>query len=180
MDCDTAQRTVLLNVADASLVQEAQSHIQHCVVCGGVSSHQTSEVEIEVQRRSQRSLLGRAFLAALGGLQLALATPWLFGSSPFWNSSGDTADIHLARDGALGMVFALVALSVAFSPRLAVFALPVTFVLLLIQTAMGIFDHSQQHVHVGFESVHILGALIAVGIAILARPKRMRRIEKSA
>lgn len=172
MDCALAQRTVLLNIADAALLAEARLHIQNCEHCGGNKPSAHKALTEQLSRRTQRSMIGRIVLGSLGLFQLALALPWLFGSSPFWESTAQTAQIHLARDGAIGVVFALIALSVAISPRLAIFSLPVALVMLLIQVATGFFDKSQSHVHVGFEWIHVLIAAISIGVSMLARPKR--------
>jgi hypothetical protein len=173
MDCVEAQKTVLLSIADANKMEEARLHVRSCIHCAGAEiSPSVDAIAHEVARRANRSVKGRLVLVVLGVIQLFLALPWLFGSSPFWNSTAGTDTSHLSRDGAIGIVFGLVAISVAYSPRLAVFALPITFVMLLLQTVTGVFDNSQDHVHANFESVHIIGAAISIGVAILARPKR--------
>ncbi len=173
MDCVEAQKTVLLSIADANRMEEARIHVRTCIHCAGAEiSASVESIAHEVARRSNRSVKGRLVLAVLGVFQLVLALPWLFGSSPFWNSTAGTDTSHLSRDGAIGIVFGLVAISVAYSPRLAVFALPITFVMLLLQTVTGVFDNSQEHVHANFESVHIISAAISIGVAILAKPKR--------
>jgi len=173
MDCAEAQKTVMLSIADVQKMEEARLHVQTCTKCAGSNISPSIEaLAYEVARRADRSGKGRLVLSVLGVIQLFLALPWLFGSSPFWNSSAGTDTSHLSRDGAIGIVFGLVAISVAYSPRLAVFALPITFVMLLLQTVTGVFDNSQEHVHANFESVHIIGAAISIGVAILARPKR--------
>jgi hypothetical protein len=176
MECVEAQKTVLLSIADAIKMEEARLHVRTCANCAG--SELSSSVDIiahEVTRRADRSTKGRFVLAILGAIQLVLALPWLFGTSPFWNATAGTDASHLSRDGAIGIVFGFVAFSVAYSPRLAVFALPITFVMLLLQTAAGVFDNSQEHVHANFEIVHIVGAAISIGIAILAKPKRVAK-----
>lgn len=173
MDCVEAQKAVLLSIADANKMEEARLHVRSCIRCAGAEiSPSVAAITHEVTRRADRSVKGRLVLTTLGVIQLILALPWLFGSSPFWNSSAGTDTSHLSRDGVLGIVFGIVAISVAYSPRLAVFALPITFIMLLLQTVTGVFDNSQEHVHANFESVHIIGAAISIGIAVLTKPKR--------
>ena len=53
----------------------------------------------ELNRFRRASPIGRLFLAVLSAVQLFLAIPWLFGSSPLFGA--ETADMHLTRDGAL-------------------------------------------------------------------------------
>lgn len=181
MNCEQARNAVLLNIVDAAVLESARLHIQTCTDCSGdTNSDLTQSVISQMRLRSNRSPIGRSSLAFLGIVQLVLALPWLFGTSPLWDAHAGTHASHLARDGALGIVFGLVAVSVAFSPRLAVFALPVTFIMLLVQTVTGVFDSSQQNVHISFESVHIIGALISIGVAILARPKRGTKVTAAA
>lgn len=176
MDCTEAQKTVLLSIADSNKMEEARLHVRTCTKCSGAdNSTSLAGVIQEVSRRADRSFKGRLTLAMLGIVQLVLALPWLFGSSPLWNSSAGTDTSHLSRDGAIGIMFGLAAISVARSPRLAVFALPITLIMLLLQAITGIFDDSQGHVHGNFESVHIISAVISIGIAILARPKRLKQ-----
>jgi hypothetical protein len=176
MECAEAQKTVMLSIADAQKMEEARIHVRTCISCTG-SNYLGSidNLANAINRRADRSSIGRWVLATLGAIQLVLALPWLFGSSPFWSTASGTDTSHLSRDGAIGIVFGLVAISVACSPRLAVFALPITFIMLLLQTVTGIFDNAQENVHASFEVVHIIGALISIGIAVLARPKRVKK-----
>jgi len=131
----------------------------------------------EVNRFRRATPIGRLLLAALSAIQLFLAIPWLFGSSPLFGA--ETADMHLTRDGALGIIFALSGLSVAWRTRLAFFALPLVFVLMIMQTAFAFIDYFAEHVTSGFEGVHLLSAAIGVGIAIFVRPRGPRSRRQS-
>ena len=126
----------------------------------------------ELNRLRRTSPIGRLFLAALSAVQLFLAIPWLFGSSPLFGA--ETADLHLTRDGALGIIFALSGLAVAWRTRLAFFALPLVFALMIMQTAFAFIDYFANNVTSGFEWVHLLGAAIGVSIAIFVRPRGPR------
>ena len=126
----------------------------------------------ELNRFRRRDILPRTTLAALAAVQLILAIPWLFGSSPLFGSA--TADMHLTRDGALGIVFGVSGLAVAYRTSLAWFALPLVFLLILVQTAFVFIDHRSQNVASVFELLHLLGALIGVGIAYFLRPRGSR------
>jgi hypothetical protein len=126
----------------------------------------------EVNRFRRSSWLGRTVLAAISAVQLFLAVPWLFGSSPLFGA--ETADLHLARDGALRISLALSGLAVAWRTRLAFFALPLVFVLMVVQTTFAFIDYFAEHVTSGFEWVHLLGAAIGVGIAMYVRPRGPR------
>lgn len=126
----------------------------------------------ELNRFRRRDILPRTTLAALAAVQLILAIPWLFGSSPLFGSA--TADMHLTRDGALGIVFGVSGLAVAYRTSLAWFALPLVFLLILVQTAFAFIDHRTQNVASVFELLHLLGALIGVGIAYFLRPRGAR------
>jgi hypothetical protein len=123
----------------------------------------------EVNRYRRVSLVTRIILAVLSGAQLLVAIPWLFGSSPLFGAA--TADLHLTRDGALGIVFGVSGLAVALRTQTAWFALPLVFVLLLLQTFFAFVDHQASHVTTAFESFHLLGAAIGVVIALFIRPR---------
>lgn len=124
----------------------------------------------ELRRHSRRSRGGRLALAVLGVLQAVLALPWLIGESPIWRI--DAVDqAHLTRDGAFGAVLAGAAIAVAWSVRLAWFALPLVVGAMVLQAVLGIVDHGAAHVSVAFEVVHVLGALIGIGIALFVRPR---------
>lgn len=127
----------------------------------------------ELRRRTRRSRAGRLVLGALGLLQAVLALPWLVGESPLWRFEA-VDEQHLTRDGAFGAVLAAAALAVAWSVRLAWFALPVVVGAMVLQAVLGVVDHGAAHVSVAFEVVHVVGALIGIGIALLVRPRGSR------
>ena len=175
MDCTSAQRLVLSNIAPVEQLADARTHIANCAMCGGTNSAAQKSIQDKISLRSNRSVWGRAFLGLLGVLQLILALPWLFGSTMLWSTSISADAAHLSRDGALGFMFATIAIAVAISPRLAVFALPIALLLIILQTATGFVDHANEDVLVSFETIHMLGAVIGGSIAVLSFPKRIKR-----
>ncbi len=175
MDCTSAQRLVLSNIAPVEQLADARTHIANCALCGGTNSAAQKSIQDKISLRSNRSVWGRAFLGLLGVLQLILALPWLFGSTMFWSASISADAAHLSRDGALGFMFATIAIAVAISPRLAVFALPIALLLIILQTVTGFVDHTNEDVLVSFETIHMLGAIIGGSIAVLSFPKRIKR-----
>jgi membrane associated rhomboid family serine protease len=130
----------------------------------------------EIDRHRRESRTGRVILGVLSVTQLVLALPWLFGSPGLW-MPGDATSAHLTRDGSLGLLFAVVGLAVAHSPKRAWFALPLVAVLVAVQTFFGIFDQHQQSTFGVFEAVHALGAAIAVGIALFVKPRKRQHNE---
>ena len=175
MDCTSAQRLVLSNIAPVEQLADARTHIANCAMCGGTNSAAQKSIQDKISLRSNRSVWGRALLGLLGVLQLILALPWLFGSTMFWSTSISADAAHLSRDGALGFMFATIAIAVAISPRLAVFALPIALLLIILQTVTGFVDHANEDVLVSFETIHMLGAVIGGSIAVLSFPKRTKR-----
>jgi hypothetical protein len=144
-------------------------------MCGGINSAAQKTIQDKISLRSKRSFWGRAFLGLLGLIQLFLALPWLFGSTMFWSTSLGADAAHLSRDGALGFMFATIAIAVAVSPRLAVFALPIALLLIILQTVTGFVDHANNDVLASFETIHMLGAVIGASIAVLSFPKRVKK-----
>lgn len=128
----------------------------------------------ELRRHSRRSPVLRIALLAASTTQLAIATPWLFGTSPLWAVS-EATESHLTRDGVIGVVFAVVGLSVAHRPSRAFLALPLAFLMLLVQIAFVVVDSRGAGVTSAFESVHVLGVGIGVLVAALLRPRRSTR-----
>jgi hypothetical protein len=175
MDCTSAQRLVLSNIAPVEQLADARTHIANCAMCGGTNSAAQKTIQDKISLRSNRSVWGRAFLGLLGAFQLFLALPWLFGSTMFWGTSLGADAAHLSRDGALGVMFATIAFAVAVSPRLAVFALPIALLLIVLQTVTGFVDHANDDVLAKFETIHMLGAVIGSSIAVLSFPKRVKR-----
>ena len=175
MDCTSAQRLVLSNIAPVEQLTDARTHIANCAMCGGINSAAQKTIQDKISLRSNRSVWGRAFLGLLGLIQLFLALPWLFGSTMFWSTLLGADAAHLARDGALGFMFATIAIAVAVSPRLAVFALPIALLLIILQTMTGFVDHANNDVLASFETIHMLGAVIGASIAVLSFPKRVKK-----
>jgi hypothetical protein len=175
MDCTAAQRLVMSNITPVEQLVEARNHIANCAMCGGTNSAAERSIRDKISLRSNRSVWGRAFLGLLGVLQLILALPWLFGSTMLWSTSLSADAAHLSRDGALGFMFATIAIAVAISPRLAVFALPVALLLIILQTVTGFVDHANEEVLASFETIHMLGAIIGGSIAVLSFPKRVKK-----
>lgn len=175
MDCTSAQRLVLSNIAPVEQLTDARTHIANCAMCGGINSAVQKTIQDKISLRSNRSVWGRAFLGLLGLIQLFLALPWLFGSTMFWSTSLGADAAHLSRDGALGFMFATIAIAVAVSPRLAVFALPIALLLIILQTVTGFVDHGNNDVLASFETIHMLGAVIGASIAVLSFPKRVKK-----
>ena len=175
MGCASAQRLVLSNIAPVEQLTDARTHIANCAMCGGINSAAQKTIQDKISLRSNRSVWGRAFLGLLGLIQLFLALPWLFGSTMFWSTSLGADAAHLSRDGALGFMFATIAIAVAVSSRLAVFALPIALLLIILQTVTGFVDHANNDVLASFETIHMLGAVIGASIAVLSFPKRVKK-----
>jgi bacteriorhodopsin len=116
----------------------------------------------------------RIALYVAGGLQTFLALPWIFGATPLWGPTGDTAIAHLTRDGVIGLVLGLIGIAVGLNPRLAYFALSVCGVLVSLQLVAFIADRTSDKVHPVFETIHILSIVISVLVAIVAFPPRQR------
>lgn len=165
------------NIAPIDQLTAARNHMATCHLCGGVNVKSDESVREQISRRSDRSIMGRAFLGLLGVIQLFLALPWLFGSTVLWSASHGTEASHLSRDGAIGFMFATIAIAVAASPRLAVFALPIALLLLILQAVTGFVDHANNNVLASFETIHMLGAVIGASIALLSFPKRTKRTQ---
>lgn len=128
----------------------------------------------EIARRRRRSLPGRVTLGVMAACQLVLALPWLAGVSPLWSASFASSH-HLTRDGAIGLILGATGMAVALNPRLAWFALPLVLLLVGVQGVFFFVDHSQFSVTHLFESIHLLGVAIVLGIGIFALPNPIRR-----
>lgn len=136
------------------------------------SPHGSDDAEFvlaEIKRLRRVGIAPRVALALVAATQLFFAIPWLFGSSSLLGAA--TADLHLTRDGVLGIVFGVSGAAVAYRTRLAWFALPLVLLLLLVQTVFAFIDERAQHVASTFELLHLLGGLIGVGIAYFVRPQ---------
>jgi hypothetical protein len=125
-----------------------------------------------VQRHAEGKLWIRISLAFLGVVQLSLALPWLMGQDSWWNFRQTPAELHLARDGAIAMVFTMASFLSARWRRLAWFcAVPTTFAL-VIQALAAVYDDSNGHIAFNFEQIHLIGVAILVLILIEIRPVR--------
>lgn len=125
----------------------------------------------EINRRRKRWLPGRVILGALGVVQIFFALPWLFGVSPIW-LEGLASSHHMTRDGVLGIVYGVSALAVAFNPRLAFFLFPLLLVALGLQFFFFFYDHGVGDVSHLFETIHLLGFAIVVGVGLFLIPRR--------
>jgi hypothetical protein len=96
------------------------------------------------------------------------------GHNSWWHSNQSAAQLHLARDGAIAMVFTMAAFLSARWRRLAWFcAVPTSFAL-LIQGMAAIYDDSNGHIAFNFERIHLIGVAILVLILLEIRPVRAR------
>jgi hypothetical protein len=96
------------------------------------------------------------------------------GQDSWWNFRQTAAELHLARDGAIAMVFTMAAFLSARWRRLAWFcAVPTSFAL-LIQGMAAIYDDSNGHIAFDFERIHLIGVAILVLILLEIRPVRAR------
>lgn len=128
----------------------------------------------EINRRRKRWLPGRIVLGALGAVQIFFALPWLFGLSPLWLETLASSH-HMTRDGVLGLIYGVSAIAVAANPRLAFFLFPVVVFALGLQIFFFFYDHDTGDVSHLFESIHLLGTAIVVGIGLFLLPRRVFR-----
>jgi len=176
MDCRTAQRIIIQPVSTTDDRSAARRHMMECPACA--SSEDAAVEEALGHRLSQLREPGgniRLALFLAGGLQTFLALPWIFGATPLWGPTGDTAVAHLTRDGVIGLVLGLVGIAVGLQPRLAYFALSVCGVLVSLQLVAFIADRTSDKVHPIFETIHILSIIISVLVVIVAFPRRHRQ-----
>ena len=172
LTCAQAQSILQSTVVDVESRIRAQSHLVTCESCGAASDSQVAQVHDVVQRHAEGKLWIRVSLAFLGVVQLSLALPWLMGQDSWWNFRQTAAELHLARDGAIAMVFTMAAFLSARWRRLAWFcAVPTSFAL-LIQAMAAVYDDSNGHIAFNFEQIHLIGVAILVLILIEIRPVR--------
>ena len=172
--CLEAQSILQSSVVDVESRIRAQSHVLSCESCGAASDSQVAQMQDVVQRHAEGKLWIRVSLAFLGVIQLSLALPWLMGHNSWWHSNQSAAQLHLARDGAIAMVFTMAAFLSARWRRLAWFcAVPTSFAL-LIQGMAAIYDDSNGHIAFNFERIHLIGVAILVLILLEIRPVRAR------
>ena len=176
MDCKTAQRLI---VQPISTTEDRNAARQHMLECPSCASQEDASVEealgVRLSQLREPGHILRIALYVAGGLQTFLALPWIFGATPLWGPSGDTAVAHLTRDGVIGLVLGLIGIAVGFNPRLAYFALSVCGVLVTLQVVAFVADRTSDKVHPVFESIHVLSIVITVLVAIVAFPRRRRQ-----
>jgi hypothetical protein len=176
MSCDRARALVLQPLAPADDVAAARTHLLQCPLCASETAG-----DIEEQVSSQLRLLQepgsavRLGLLMIGGFQVLLALPWIFGTTILWGPRSDTSIAHLTRDGVIGLVLGLAGVAVALSPRLAYFALSVCGLLVSLQAVAFVTDRVNSKVHPVFETIHVLAVIITVLVIVMAFPRRTRR-----
>ena len=163
-------------LADAGELADARAHVAECPDCSVTTADDMFDRVIEnlSSRREPWSIL-RILLVVIGSLQVLLALPWLFGSSPFWNSGADAAAAHLTRDGVVGLVIGLVGISVAANARLAYFAVSVCGLMVAVQVAAFVVDRTNDTVAPGFETVHALTIAVSILVLLTAYPRLLGR-----
>ena len=176
MSCERARALVLQPLAPADDVTAARVHLLNCPLC---ASETADDMEGRVSTRlyilRQPGGLLRLALLVIGGTQLFLALPWIFGETLLWGPRTDTSIAHLTRDGVIGLVLGLAGIAVALSPRLAYFALSICGLLVSLQAIAFIADRVNSNVHPVFETIHVLAVIITALVTIAAFPRRTRR-----
>jgi len=151
---------------------------RHMIECPSCAAQEDAAVEeslgIRLSQLREPGHYLRIALYVAGGLQTFLALPWIFGATPLWGPSGETAVAHLTRDGVIGLVLGLIGIAVGLNPRLAYFALSVCGILVTLQVIAFIADRTSDRVHPVFETIHVLSIIITVLVAIVAFPPRHR------
>jgi hypothetical protein len=176
ISCARAVSLVLSQVGDAAEIAAAREHVLHCPACASTldSGQQESRLLSRLTSLAGPRPVLALTLAVLGTLQVALALPWVFGATPLWDGGSGTAPAHLTRDGTIGLVVGLAAVSVARNARLAYFALPVCSVLSVLHVITYFSDRSRSDVAARFETVHLLTFAVTVLIAFIAFPSGRR------
>lgn len=178
VSCDQALRLVINvdeDIFDAELLQNARDHVLRCPQCSSRVEEDDHDT-VSVMAHHRASAVTRLALWLVGLAQLLIALPWIFGTTPLWDPTTSAAESHLTRDGVIGVLFALVAITVAVSPRLAFFAVPTCVVLLVLQLVTLIVDQQTDLVHVQFESIHLLTLAITVLVLLaMAVPRWVLR-----
>lgn len=176
MSCERARALVLQPLAKAEDVVAARSHLLHCPLCASETADDMVEnVSSRLDILRQPGGLLRLTLLVIGGLQVLIALPWIFGATPLWGPRSDTSIAHLTRDGVIGLVLGLAGVAVALTPRLAYFALSVCGLLVSLQAVAFVTDRINSKVHPVFETIHVLAIFITVLVIIAAFPRRTRR-----
>ena len=176
MSCERARSLVLQPLAPADEVTAARHHLLNCPLCASETADDMVEtVSHRLDILRQPGGLLRLFLLLVGGLQVLLALPWIFGATLLWSPSYDTTAAHLTRDGVIGLVLGLAGVAVAASPRLAYFALSVCGLLVPLQVIAFISDKVTSKVNPNFEAIHVLALVISALVVIAAFPRRTQR-----
>lgn len=177
MNCTEARDALFSAVCEVSQRRAAQDHVRNCEVCSGAD---VSYYEASTSRRISALEGGygatRMLLAILGIIHLSLSLPWLFGADSWWGRHADAAEQHLTRDGMIALVFAVAALSSAWSRRFAWFSLLPVGLALVVQVLSGWLDHHDDHVHLGFEWIHLLGFAV---LALIVAETGLRQLRRS-
>ena len=177
MDCSTARKVLVQPVSTADDRMSARRHMTECPICAAEEDAAVEEalgMRLSDLRGPANAL--RIGLLCIGALQTFLALPWIFGATPLWGPNGDTAISHLTRDGVIGLVMGLIGIAVGMNSRLAYFALSVCGLLVGLQVVAFIADQTSDRVHPVFETVHGLSIIITVLVAIVAFPRKRRRL----
>ena len=118
--------------------------------------------------------------AAVGAVVVAIALPWLVGYDPF-DLLGDSSAVHLARDGALGVVIGSSGLVAAWRPRWSLPCAVSATVALFAQMVAGVADETIAETG-GNELVHapaIALAFLLAASAVRLGPLGPRRTRTS-
>lgn len=176
MTCNRARALVLQPLANAEDVVAARIHLLECPLCASeTADDMVNHVSTRLDILREPGGLLRLALLVIGGLQVVLALPWIFGSALLWGPQSDTSAAHLTRDGVIGLVLGLAGVAVALSPRLAYFALSICGLLVSLQVVAFVTDRMNSNVQPVFETVHVLALLISVLVGIVAFPRRTQR-----
>lgn len=176
MSCERARALVLQPLAKAEDVVAARQHLLNCPLCASeTADDMATNVSSRLDLLREPGGMLRLALLLIGGLQVLLALPWIFGATLLWAPSSDTTVAHLTRDGVIGLVLGLGGVAVAFSPRLAYFALSVCGLLVSLQAIAFISDKVTSKVNPNFEAIHVLALLITALVIVAAFPRRTQR-----
>ena len=173
-DCELAR--VALRNADATELELARyrAHVRGCRAC--TADSRLGEVLAEaaddrawaedVLESSRRPLGPAVGLAIAAAAQTVLGAAWLLGRNPTAPLLGRPSGEHLARDGALGLLLAGMAVTCLARPRWASALSPLCLLIVAVHLVGGLLDRHEGRVAWHFEAVHGIGLLI-VGIIVL-------------
>lgn len=176
MPCKRARALVLQPLADSQELAIARQHLLECPLCASdTADDMVNSISTRIDVLRQPGGMLRLSLLIVSGLQVFLALPWIFGSTPLWGPRSDTSMAHLTRDGVIGLVLGLAGVAVALTPRLAYFALSICGLLVTLQTVAFVTDRLNSTAHPIFETIHVLAVIISVLVLVIAFPRRTRR-----